>query len=165
MVFKLFQTPRYIPLHCYHAVADSEGGARSTRLFMAEIASTALAFKQMSGGGPTEPPPSHLHPPDRQSWIRPCDGKKGLFVCHLLSTSFERKVCLPSPQHIIFHQLLGVKRGICDTWSRNETHCCHIGNSFSNSSIGSFICTFLKTECHLPLPLLNLMWPTGWNEK
>ena len=36
---------------------------------------------------------------------------------------------------------------------------------FSISSKGYFICTILQTGQHIPSPLLNQSWSTGWNEK
>ena len=36
---------------------------------------------------------------------------------------------------------------------------------FLISSKGYFICTILQTGQHIPRPLLNQWWSTGWNEK
>ena len=38
------------------------------------------------------------------------------------------------------------------------------GLLFPISSKGSFICTIPQTEQHIPQPLLNQSWSTGWNE-
>ena len=73
---------------------------------------------------------------------------------------------MTSLEHINFHIIGYLTSSI---WSLchillEETCCCHKGNSFDKQQ-GNLYMHFQKTGQHLPKPLMDQLWSTGWNGK
>ena len=78
----------------------------------------------------------------------------------------ERNVLFNDPLNTFYLQLYGVGHMVKDHSDRERGNPLppH-GLLFPISSKGSFICTIPETGYHMPRPLLQQSWSTGWNEK
>ena len=70
-------------------------------------------------------------------------------------------------EHIDFHIFGYWTSTIWSLWHIywEETCCHHIGYSFWEAVRDVVICTFPQTGQHIPQPLMDQLWTTGWNGK
>ena len=115
-------------------------------------------------GHNTPPQPLSLCPD-----LRCASQSEPLITLHPLFQEKEGKFLLfnySSRAHCVsYHQLLDIMHMAVVTYFFRGNLLSPNRLLFLITSKGSFICTFPQTRKHIPQPLLDQLWTTGWNGK
>ena len=76
----------------------------------------------------------------------------------------EGNVLFNDALNTFYLRLYDIRHMVKNRSAREESRCCHMGYSFRLTA-RSFICIIPQTGQHIPRPLLQQSWSTGWNEK